>query len=401
MNRSFLLSFAVAGISLMLSNCSNLTPVSVVDSENKIAATAMAFTPQGEVVVAKSTYGTHAGRLYLVAKGSDNSVWCRIQDGVNGTWTSAWSKIGNANQAPGNLELINGTSNGRLYLFTKDSAGKIRYKMQSSGGGWYSTWYTLASGFTAMPAQYDIAAGTYANGDVVVFAAKYGTGNINQIKLSNGTYTDIGGQQLNRRLVVGKNADGRLEIFTTTSGESRCMHKWQTSPNGGWSANWENLFIDTYSNLYDMAVANNQDGRLELFMSSGNYVHHMWQTQASNSQSWGPFVQMSPVAGSGCGLNVGKNADGRLELFFQVNNSSRMCFHAYQIVPNSGWSGHEEFIPGNVLTIMPNTAKIAVGNYDNGRLAVFTIGNQTANGAIHVKYQTGQSSWANWAALTN
>lgn len=397
----------VIGIFLLLVTvigCSKQNPVSINDTENsKIAATStIAFTPQGEIVVAKSTLGTHAGRLYLVAKGSDNSVWSRIQDGVNGGWTSAWTRVGNAGQAAGNIEIINGKSDNRLYLFTKDANKKIKYLMQRSSGGWISAWGNLASNFTCCNITDDIAVGTQADNSIIVFASgNYGY--INAIKMSDNTFTDIGGQQYNRRLVVGKNADGRLEVFVATSGEARCQHKWQISANGGWAPYWEDLFSDINNTLSDLVVANNQDGRLELFLANSftQQINHTWQTQASNSQSWVTMTPLEPFANVKYGLNVGRNSDGRLEIFFHGNNTSNTCYHAWQVSPNSDWSNNEYLLPDNSLSDMPDASKIAVGNYDDGRLAVFAIGTASGVFGIHVKYQTGPTSWSSWQPLTN
>jgi hypothetical protein len=340
--------------------------------------------------------------LYLIAKGSDNSVWSRIQDGVNGGWTSAWTKVGNSGQAPGNLEIINGKYDNRLYLFAKDANKKIRYLSQSSFGGWISTWNNLSSTFTCNNIADDIAVGTQADNSIIVFAS--GTyGYINAIKMSDGTFTDLGGQQYNRRLVVGKNADGRLEVFVATSGEAKCQHKWQTSANGGWTPYWENMFSDINNTLSELVVANNQDGRLELFLanSATQQINHTWQSQASNSQSWVTLTPFDPVANVMYGLNVGRNADGRLEIFFHGNNTSNTCYHAWQVSPNSGWSNNEYFLPDNALTGMPDASKIAVGNYNDGRLAVFAVGTASGVYGIHVKYQTSSTSWSTWQSLTN
>ncbi len=40
-------------------------------------------------------------------------------------------------------------------------------------------------------------------------------------------------------LEVGKNADGRLEVFVRGS-DKALYHKWQTAPNNGWSG-WASM----------------------------------------------------------------------------------------------------------------------------------------------------------------
>jgi len=62
-------------------------------------------------------------------------------------------------------------------------------------------------------------------------------------------------------ITVGKNADGRLELFVRGT-DGALWRRWQTAPNGGWS-NWASEGGVLTSNI---AVAQNADGRLEVFV---------------------------------------------------------------------------------------------------------------------------------------
>jgi hypothetical protein len=83
-----------------------------------------------------------------------------------------------------------------------------------------------------------------------------------------------------RNLVVGQNADGRLEVFGT-AGDDTIWHTWQTSPSDGWSS-WE-PFHTVGDRLRNLVVGQNADGRLEVFGTAGDdTIWHTWQTSPSD-----------------------------------------------------------------------------------------------------------------------
>ena len=102
-----------------------------------------------------------------------------------------------------------------------------------------------------------------------------------------------GGVNLRGFLSVGCNADGRLEVFVVrdATGPDRtdydAYHKWQTQPNEGWNQDWASLnatqIVDIGGSL---AIDNNSDGRLELFLIGRNHdLHHTWQTAPNGGWS--------------------------------------------------------------------------------------------------------------------
>src|SRR5262245_62051274 len=66
--------------------------------------------------------------------------------------------------------------------------------------------------------------------------------------------------------VVGKNADGRLEIFALGD-DNALWQKWQVAPNSGWVDTWKSLGKPESSGFFteQFTVGRNQDGRQELF----------------------------------------------------------------------------------------------------------------------------------------
>lgn len=89
---------------------------------------------------------------------------------------------------------------------------------------------------------------------------------------------------------------GRLEVFRI--GLQRTVeHNWQLTPGGAWSG-WD---------TGDFTV-----------------VCDIWETQCA-------------TGGQVSGIAVGQNADGRLELF--VDGSHHVSRHSWQISAKSGWNG--------------------------------------------------------------
>src|ERR1043165_264810 len=94
--------------------------------------------------------------------------------------------------------------------------------------------------------------------------------------------TWLGGPVMGGRPVAGQNVDGRVEVFGHAGAGAglEIVHAWQDAPGAGWGA-WDTLGGPPMANLGDLAIGENGDGRLELFvreglMSSGS-AWHIWQ----------------------------------------------------------------------------------------------------------------------------
>jgi hypothetical protein len=176
------------------------------------------------------------------------------------------------------------------------------------------------------------------------------------------------------RPVVGRNEDGRLEVFVRGINPIYpLMHVWQTT-GGGWSG-LNNLGGTVTSNI---AVNNNLDGRLEVFVrGTDNSLFHRWQTAPNSDWSGyfplGGFLTSDPT--------VTRNWDGRMEVF--VRNTDNGVSHRWQVAPNSPWSGWENFsdtvgqVAGNIAAIAHNAG---------GGLNLFW---RSPDGRLRWKRQTG------------
>ena len=92
-------------------------------------------------------------------------------------------------------------------------------------------------------------------------------------------------------LMVGSNEDGRLEIFVQAA-DNTFWHKWQTAPNNGWS-DWQGL-----QGSGSAFLGRNNDGRLELFATDVNEYQHIWQIAPRGVERLEPPC---PIPGSGWG----------------------------------------------------------------------------------------------------
>jgi hypothetical protein len=155
-------------------------------------------------------------------------------------------------------------------------------------------------------------------------------------------WLDMGRPSLNARIkshTVGKNADGRLEIFGVGD-DNALWQKWQVAPNSGWS-NWKSLGAPARDiSLTDrFTVGKNQDGRQEVFVVGGDgNVWQIWQTAPNGGWSdWRKLGGPSDGIRLSDRITVGSNKDLRQELFVMGRDDA--LWHIRQVAPNVGWSG--------------------------------------------------------------
>ena len=185
--------------------------------------------------------------------------------------------------------------------------------------------------------------------------------------------------------VVGKNADGVLEVFEVDArGELR--HRWQKKSNGDWSS-WSSLGTGFFPGL---AVADDAAGRMDVFaVDRTNQTLECIQQRATNSLDWSDWTNLGgairpPVA-------VGPDKDGRLEVF-AVDATSGAVKHIWQTNVDGQWSSWSN-LGGAVRPWL-----VAAANKD-GRLELFGISSNDT--LVHCwQQQPGASSnWSEWSDL--
>jgi M6 family metalloprotease-like protein len=183
--------------------------------------------------------------------------------------------------------------------------------------------------------------------------------------------------------VVGRNADGRLELFVR--GTDRALwHVWQSAPNGSF-ADWHSLGGGLIS---DPILGTNADGRMEVFARGlDNALWHKWQIAAS-----GPFVADWYSLGGGFHGDpiIGYNTDGRMELFARGLDNG--LWHKWQTAPSGPFIGDWSSLGGGL------NGEPAVGANADGRMEVFARG---LDNALWHKWQTAPSGpfTGNWFSL--
>jgi hypothetical protein len=241
------------------------------------------------------------GRLEVFATGSDSALWHMWQLTPNGLWSS-WSSLGKPPTSNYNVPVAARNADGRIEVFMTGNDGNFWHIWQTAPGGRWSNWFTL---------------------DQPAFAPL-------------------------EPLVI-QNADGRLELFAIGGPEEQGLsHIWQTAPGGRWS-NWNSLGKLPSGSIQYPCVAQNKDGRLEVFTNaSDGALWHIWQQTPGGT--WGGWHSLGMPAGASSLSSpyVIANADGRLEAFtlvFPISSSSfspgisgaNAVWHTWQVTPGGEW----------------------------------------------------------------
>jgi LmbE family N-acetylglucosaminyl deacetylase len=201
---------------------------------------------------------------------------------------------------------------------------------------------------------------------------------------------DLGnpGSPLMPGVAVGRNADGRLEVFARTA-DHRIVHRWQTL-GGPWSTSWGDLSNHNAggilaSQMGSPIVMTNADGRLQIAVrNGGGGVSSRWQTAVNNGWSnWGD------LGGSDVqdGLTASASADGRIELFAPTRAG---VLHWYQTSPNGAM-----VLNSSLPAVAPASELHAVRGFDG----LVRLASRRSGGSLAVTRQTAvNNGWAGPAA---
>lgn len=264
--------------------------------------------PAGEIVFhgSPAVAGHADGRLHVAATGFDRRVWEIEQTAPDNGW-SEWGVVRLADLKFGRPALAR-NSDGRLEVFAVADQGgwAVWHAWQATPGGQWSGWRSFGP------------PGSGASG----------------------------------MLTVGANDDGRLELFSSEEPnkgsavffEGHMFHRYQHTPGGGWS-NWESLGTGVAGDVGFPVLGRNADGRLELFMGANGVVWHGWQRSPADSTSWSPWARLRHDTETFVDLAVGANADGRL-VVVATNDRGKL----WRREQNPGADGWQPWTP------MPNVA---------------------------------------------
>jgi len=295
------------------------------------------------------------------------------------------------------------TGSGLLGLFSASRDGTIRHAWQLQPGGSFSGWLNL--GGWAFNPFTTIAVATNLDGRLEFYATRDepNTGFIDY-HLFHRWQTNTGDgwipQWQDWGLVYGppsvaRNADGRIEVFSTDF-NGTVIHRAQTAPNSGWGS-WATLPVGGDA----VKVAKNLNGRLEIFVTRydilARSVKHMWQTAAGGPWSDWFFLPDTPWRFSD--VLTSRNHDGRLEIFGWDDGSHtpaddlhNRLYHIWQTAPAGAWATRwVRFLDGVDLD------DYVVANHADGRLILFA--NDPAIVDTVYTEQLSGGGWRPWTPL--
>ncbi|MGB7635684.1 MAG: discoidin domain-containing protein, partial [Nitrososphaeraceae archaeon] len=172
------------------------------------------------------------------------------------------------------------------------------------------------------------------------------------------------------------------------------FHKWQTSAGGSTWSPYSSLSGDIAPDA-DLAIAMNNDGRLQVFVVGTNNQLY-YKTQSSpNSNTWSSaWTSLGGGIKADTSPAVARNSDGMLQVFV-VGTNNQLQFRAQTTAGSSTWSSAWTSLGGGLRA---NTDPIGIANND-GKLQVFVVG---TNNQLYYKTQSSPNSntWSSaWTSL--
>ncbi|MEV4432732.1 family 43 glycosylhydrolase [Streptomyces sp. NPDC049585] len=185
---------------------------------------------------------------------------------------------------------------------------------------------------------------------------------------------------------LGRNADGRLEVFSLAPDGAALDHRVQR-PDGGW-AGWERFGGPAGA---APAVARNADGRLEVFAPApGGASLARRRQQAPGAPAWEEW-DAGFGGPAGAPPVVAVNADGRLEVFALAPGGAGIL-HRWQEAPNGGWAQWSPF--GTAAGTAPRVARDG-----SGRLTVVATA-PSGLATFHRRQSVPSGGWDDWRPMT-
>jgi hypothetical protein len=337
--------------------------------------------PSSDIGIKTHVVGRNAdGRLEIFAFGDDNLLWQKWQVAPNNGWVDGWKSMGRpapfTSFFPGQFT-VGSNQDGRQELFAVapiDSDILVFQNWQTAPNGGWSGWRALFS--------HPIPAGGSFSIGVRESRQSFPPGSPDERPAD--------------RLTVGRNEDGRQELFVIMEDDA-LWHIWQVFPNAGWS-DWESLgkprddFPEPKDrDLFQPIVQKNADGHLEVFAPGNGAFCNRWQERPLDipvikwrGEGWNAKPRPKPEVGLTwleAALNVGGQLDRKLEVCALGDDGA--LWHAWQIDQAPNWSPWESL--GSPPARIRAADHLTIGINQDGRLEVFLVGQ---DGAVWHIWQT-------------
>jgi hypothetical protein len=307
-------------------------------------------------------------------------------------WTSLGKPVGNSIAPPA----VGYNQDGRMELFGVGGNGHVWHIWQSTPNGNWTSWLDFTGGTT-----YCVAVGSYLDGRMDLFALQYDfviwhiwQGSINAPFVSSWQSLDwpSGATGLTCPR-VGRNADGRLEVFTIGfDGDVWSMP--QAAPNGGWGA-WAYFGKPTGRTISSLVVGQEQDGRQTIYvLGDDKEVYFNYQTIINNG--WSGWVGMGkPVGINLNAYTVGQNADGRQEIF-AIGEDGRL-WHKWQVAANNIWYGWATLDKPPSVFILKSYSPPTTAIQPDGSMVVVAV--TTDSNIWQITRPAKSNIWGSWESL--
>ncbi|MFE5585918.1 glycosyl hydrolase family 32 [Kitasatospora sp. NPDC056531] len=237
---------------------------------------------------------------------------------------------------------------GRLNVFALDAADRSmlrRVQLDPDTDSW-SDWELFGGPAGAVPVL-----GRDTDGRLEVFSLAPGGANLHhRCQRTDGTWSDweVFGGPAGAAPAVARDADGRLEVFALSPGGTLIARRRQWSPGSlAWDA-WDAGFSGPVG--APPVVAANADGRLEVFVLApgGAALLHRWQT--SPGGAWSAWERFGTPAGAA--PRVARDGTGRLYVT-AIAPSGTAAFQRRQSVPSGGWDSWQPLLGWSTAAPLP------------------------------------------------
>lgn len=264
-----------------------------------------------------------------------------------------------------------------------------------------SLWRTVGASTGPVPnvgKVHALAAATNVGGMVELFAVStQPTGRVTRLTstLTGGFVAESLGDVNARSIAVGRNPDGRLEIFITTAGGD-VWQRWQSSPGGAWVA-WNPGFGVPGRFLTQVSAFTNKDGRMELFATAAN--GDVLRRSQQGTGGWTAWQSHGHNPSDGTGrrfvrIATALQSDGR-GVLFTVDHDRRVCSTRQTYAGSLSW----ELDYGAWIELGGRMTQVAaLQDPATGLLRLYGVDH---TGAVWTRTQTAANAvtWTAWAQL--
>lgn len=308
-----------------------------------------------------------------------------------------WASLGGATS--GGEPAVASNADGRLEVFVEapgPTTTELWHVWQEAGGAW-SGWASLGAppgsflGFPVAARNQDGRLEAFVRVGLMSTGVVWHVWQDPASPTAWSGWDDLGGPPGGvgaHFLVVGQNADGRLELFTLGT-DGAAWHVWQVAAGGAWAA-WTALGQPAGTSIVNLALGTNADGRLDLFGTAlDGALWHTWQEAGGGWSAWASLG--GPAGANLAGPAVGRNADGRLEVVAVADQHA--VWHLAQSSAGGGWGSWASLgaPPGVAFLGTPR-----IGANQDGRLEVFLFG---VDDAVWHIWQEPGGGWSTWESL--